>query len=61
MWASPEFLEKFCTVAGMSNMGFFAGPPEKIYFSNTPPKWLCEPLRKCLMFQNVYDYLRIGY
>jgi hypothetical protein len=21
------------------NMGFFAGPSEKVYFSNTPPKW----------------------
>ncbi len=40
-------------------MGFFAQPPKKVYFRDTPLERPCKPFPRCLMFQNLNDYLRI--
>ena len=47
------------TVSRDPEDGFFAQPPKKVYFRNTPPERPCEPFPKYLMFQNLNDYLRI--
>jgi hypothetical protein len=43
------------------DIGVFCTTPEKVYFSHTSPEWPSEPFHKCLMFQNLYGYVRIEY